>query len=151
MAEAVLGRGAAAHLDDEVEPLQLRERRLHLLARQHLLEQRQAEGAAGDGGGREHLARRRVEPVEPRLQRALDERRDDELVGVDGELEAAVLARERAALDEVAQRLLEEERVAAGALGEQVGDLLAAAPRRAALAASERAASGGSARSSISR
>ena len=48
VAEAVLGRGPAALLDDEVEPLQLRERRHDLLARQEPLQQRQAEGAADD-------------------------------------------------------------------------------------------------------
>ena len=68
----------------------------------------------------------------------------------DGELEPAVLeALERAALHEVAQRLLEEERVAAGALREDLGDLGGQGPAGRA-AASGRLASCGSARSSIS-
>src|SRR5205814_6593825 len=75
-----------------------------------------------DRRDREHLARRRVETVEPRLQGSLNERGNRELVFVDGQRPLAVLALERAALDEVADRLLEEERVAARALGEELRD-----------------------------
>ena len=70
--------------------------------------------------------------------------------GAHGELVAAVLDAERAALDEVAQRLLEEERVAAGTLGEQLGDRLGQTPV-GRVVTSVRLASSGSGRSSISR
>ena len=71
-------------------------------------------------GDRDDLARARRQAVEPRLQRALHERRHRDLAV--GELPGAVAALERAALDQVLQRLLEEERVAAGALGQQIGE-----------------------------
>ena len=73
VAEAVLGRGAAPLLDDEVEPLQLGERRAQRLGGHDLLEQRHAERAADDRGDADHLPRLRLEPVEPRLERLLDE------------------------------------------------------------------------------
>ena len=62
------------------------------------------------------------------LQRSLHESGDRELVRAHAELPAAVLALERTALHEVLERLLEEERVAAGALGEDLGDLLGHLP-----------------------
>ena len=106
--EAVLGRRPAPLLDDEVEPLQLRERGTQLLRRDEPLEQRQAEAAADDGRDRRDLAHVGREPVEPRLQRLLDRG------GHGGSV---------AALDRVPRRLLEEERVAARALGELRGDV----------------------------
>ncbi len=124
VAEAVLGIRAAAHLHDQVEPLQLGERRLELLARHELLEERKPERPSDDCCEREHLPRRRLEPVETGLQRALNERRDRELVLGHGHLPLAVLLHEGAALDEVAERLFQEERVAARPLGEVVGDRL---------------------------
>ena len=120
VAEAVLRGGPAADLHDQVEPHQLGQRRHDLLARQHALEQRQAEAAPDCARHRDHLARARRQAVEPRLQRALHERRHGDLPV--GELPHALAAAQRAALDQVLQRLLEEERVAAGALGEQIGE-----------------------------
>ena len=79
-----------------------------------------AEGAAGDGRQGERLARLPVETIEASLQR-LDRGRDGQLVDVDGELPAAVAAAEGAALDQVADRLLEEEWVPARALGQELG------------------------------
>ena len=76
MAEAVLRRRSAALLDDEVEPLQLGERRSELRLRDELLEQRHPERSADDGRDVDHLPRLRLESVEPRLERLLDERRD---------------------------------------------------------------------------
>jgi len=95
--------------DDEVESLQLRERRSKLLRRDEALEQRQAEAAAddrSDGGDVTNVGR---EPVEPRLQRLLDRRRNGRAVP---------------ALDRVARRLFEKERIAARALGELRCDVL---------------------------
>ncbi len=130
VAEAVLRGGPAAHLHDQVEPHQIRQRRHDLLARQEPLEQRQAEAAADRARDRHDLARARRQPVEPGLQRALHERRHGDLPV--GELPAAVAAPQRAALDQVLERLLEEEGVAAGALGEQVRERpRAASPRPA--------------------
>ena len=107
--EAVLRRRPAPLLDDEVEPLQLGQRGTQLLRRDEPLEQRLTEAATDDGRDRRHLAHVGCEPVEPRLERLLD------CGGHGGSV---------AALDRVPRRLLEEERVAAGALGEARGDVL---------------------------
>src|SRR6185369_17458217 len=61
VAEAKLRVGAAAHLDDEVEALEVGERRLELVARHELLEELKAECPADHGGEGEHLTRRRIE------------------------------------------------------------------------------------------
>ncbi len=74
--EAVLGRGSAPLLDDELEPLELGEGRQQPRPGEEPLEQGQAEGAPDHGGGRDQLARLGVEPVEPRLQRLLERGRD---------------------------------------------------------------------------
>ena len=107
--EAVLGRRPPPLFDDEVEPLQLRERGAQLLGRDEPFQQRQAEAAADDRRDRGDVADVGSEPVEPRLQRLLDRRRHGRAV---------------AAFDRVARRLLEEERIAAGALGELRRDLV---------------------------
>ena len=107
--EAVLRRRPAPLLDDEVEPLQLRERRTQVLGRDEPLEQRLAEAPSDDGRDRRHLAHVGREAGEPRLQRLLD--RGRHRCGV-------------AALDRVARRLLEEERIAARTLGELQGDVV---------------------------
>ena len=106
--EAVLRRRPTPLLDDEVEPLQLRERRTQQLGRDEPLEQRLAEAATDDGRDRRHLAHVGCESVESRLERLLDCGRHCGTV---------------AALDRIPCRLLEEERVAAGALGERRGDV----------------------------
>ena len=95
-----------------------------MLVGDDLLEERQPERPPDDRGDVQDLARRRVEAVEAGLERALDERRDRQLVGAHGERPAPVLAPERAALDQVPERLLEEEGVAARALGQELGDRL---------------------------
>jgi hypothetical protein len=122
VAEAIFRIGPSALLVDEVEALELGERRHQLLARNELLEQRDAEGPADDGRQRENFARRGVEPVEPRLEGPLDERRDRELVLCHGQGPVPVFSLERAALDQVSYRFLEEEWVAARALGQQLRD-----------------------------
>jgi hypothetical protein len=95
--EAVLGRRATALLDDEIVPLELDERRPETLGRDEALEQRCAEGPPDHRGGRRHLASLWGEPVETGLQGVLDR---------DGH------ERPVSPLDEIACRLLEEERVA---------------------------------------
>ena len=77
--EPVLGRRPAADLDDQVEAHQVGERGHDLLVREELLEQRQAEAAADRARHRDDLARAHGQPVEPRLQRALHERRHGDL------------------------------------------------------------------------
>jgi hypothetical protein len=142
VAEPVLRRRAAAQLDDQVEPHQLRQRRHHLLARQQPLEQRQAEAAADRTGDGHHLAGARRQAVEARLQRPLDHRRDHDLtVRAVEDPAVAVLPAQGAALDQVLQRLLQEEGVAAGALGQRLEQLrrqLALRQRRGQLAAGTR-------------
>ena len=124
MAEAVLADRPAALLDDQVESLEVGESPHELLARDDHLEELGAERASDHGRERQQLARFRVEAVEPCLERALDERRDGQLVERDAQLPAAVPPPERAALDEVLERLLEEERVTARPLCEDLGDVL---------------------------
>ena len=120
MAEAVLRRRPPADLDDQVEPHEVGQRRHDLIARKQSLEQGQAERASDHARHRDDLARARGQTVEPRLQRTLHERRHRDLAV--GQLPGAVAAEKGAALDQVLQRLLEEERVPARAFGEQVGD-----------------------------
>jgi hypothetical protein len=122
VAEPVLGRRAAPDLDDQIEALQLREGANELVVAHQALEERHAESAPDRGREAEDLARVVVEAVEPRLQRCVEEGGDGELVEPDGELPAPVLAPQRAPLDEVPNGLLEEERVAAGALGQELRD-----------------------------
>ena len=124
VAEAVLGVRPAALLDDQVEPLQVGQCLHELVAVHEPLQQRQPERPPDDRGDREDVARLAVEAVEARLQRPLDDRGDGQLVLGDRELPPAVSALEHAPLDEVAEGLLEEERVAARALREQLGDRL---------------------------
>jgi hypothetical protein len=102
VAEAVLRSRPPAGLEDEVEPLEIGEGVQELLVRHDALEQGKAERPADDGGDAEDLAGVGAEPVEPRLERSLDERRDRELVGGNRELPAAVHAPQGAALDEIA-------------------------------------------------
>ena len=118
--EAVLRRRSPADLDDQVEPHQVRERRHHLVVRQQALEQGQPEAAPDGARHRDDLARAHRQAVEPRLQGALDERRHGDLAV--GELPHALAAAQSTALDQILQRLLEEEGVAARALGQQVGE-----------------------------
>ena len=120
VAEAILRRGTPADLDDQVEPHQVRERRHDLVVRQQALEQRQPEAAADRARDGDDLARARRQAVEPRLQCALHERRHGDLTV--GELPHAVAAAQRAALDQILERFLEEERVPARALGQQIGE-----------------------------
>jgi hypothetical protein len=120
--EPVLGIGPAALLVDEVEPLELGQGRDQLVARDEALEKGDAEGAPDHRGDGQHLARRRIEPVEPGLERALDESRDRQLVLVHRERPLAVVALQGPALDEVADRLLEEEGITPRALGEELCD-----------------------------
>jgi hypothetical protein len=109
VSEAVLRRRASPLFDDEVEPLELRERGAQPLGRDQPFQQRQAEAAADDGRDRGDVANVRREPVEPRLKRLLDGSRHSRAV---------------AALDRVARRLLEEERIAARALGQLRRDVV---------------------------
>ena len=148
--EAVLGRGSAPLLDHELEPLELGERRPEPRPREEPLEQREAEGAPDHGGGREQLARVGVEPVEPRLQCLLDGGRDR---GLADEHEAAVLPLQRAALAQVSNRLPDEVRVAARALGEQLRELVRQLALRPPLprARARRASASGSSSSSRNR
>ena len=120
--EPVLGVGAPPLLDDQLQPLELRKRAGQRLGIDHPLEERHAEAAADHGGDRDRLAGGGVEPVEAGLQDALDERGHLELVGRDRQLPAAVGAPDHAALDQIAQRLGHEKRVAARPLGDQIGD-----------------------------
>ena len=122
VAEAVLRGRAPPLLDDELEALKLRQGRNEARARCYALEQRQAEVAADHGRDVEDLPRIGFETVEAGLQGLLDELGDDDPVPAGGELVPAVLAAQRAPLHEVAQRLLEEERVAAGAVRELIRD-----------------------------
>ena len=106
VAEAVLGRRAPPFLDDEVESLQLGERRPEPVRRDEPLEERQAEAAADDRRDRRHVAHVRCEAVEACLQRLLNRRRNGAAVS---------------SLDRVAGRLLDEERVPSRALRELRG------------------------------
>ena len=92
VAEAVFRGGAPALLVDQVETLEFGQRGRELLARDEPLEQLHAECSPDDRRDREHLARRRVETVEPRLQGSLNERGNRELVFVDGQRPLAVIA-----------------------------------------------------------
>ena len=125
MAEAVLGIGAAPNLDDEIEALELGERRLELLARHEPLEEREPERPPDHGGDVESTSR---VVGSRRSSRACSAPWTSAGIAssssVDGQLPACRCLHERAALDEVAERLLEEERVAAGRAGEEVGDRL---------------------------
>src|SRR5688572_20426418 len=94
------------------------------------LQERLAERPADDRGVVQDLARRRVEAVEPCLESSLDEGRDGELGLVDGEVPASVLATQDSPLDEVPESLLEEERVAARTLREELLDGLGQLPLR---------------------
>ena len=120
--EAVLGIGPPPLLEDQLEPLQLRERAGERLGIDHPLEERHAEAAADHRGDRDRLAGGVIEPVEAGLEDALHERRHLELVGRDRQLPAAVDTPDHAPLDQIAQRLGHEKRVAAGPLGDQIGD-----------------------------
>jgi hypothetical protein len=120
--EAVLRVRPPPLLHDEVETLELREGVHELIRRDEPLEEREAERPADDGREGESLACPRVEAVEAGLESALDERGDGELVLFDAQLPAAVLSSKSPPLDEVAERLLEEEGVAARPLSEEVGD-----------------------------
>jgi hypothetical protein len=122
MPETVFRRRPPPLLDDELEPLELRQRLPQLLLRCHSFQQRQPESAADHRGNADDLLRGRAQPVEPGLQRLLDEHRNPELGDADCQLVAPVLASKGTALDEVAQRLLEEERVAAGPVEKEVRD-----------------------------
>ena len=92
--------------------------------RQDFLEEGEAEGPASDGRDAQRLAGGGVEAVEPSLKRALDERGNCELVLAHAQHETAVLAPERPTLEQVAQSLFQEERVAAGPVCEQARDRL---------------------------
>ena len=149
VAEAVLRRRSPADLDDEVEPHQVGERGNELIVRQQALEQRQPEASPDRARDRDDLARARRQPVEPRLQRALHERRHRDLTV--RELPHAVAPAQRSALDQVLQRLLEEERVPARALGQQVRERPGQRALRQRLAPARGSRPVGRGRSSISR
>ena len=122
VAEPVLRRGSPSLLDDEIESLQLGQGRDGLVARHDPFQKGEPERSAYDCRVAQHLPCQRVESVEPRLQGSLDDRRDDEVVWAHCENELATLVAECPALDQVAQRFLEEERIPAGANCEQLGD-----------------------------
>ncbi len=119
--EAVLGPRPGALLDDELKPLQLRERRRQPCLRQQALQQRQPERAPDHRGGRDHCPRLRVEPVEARLERLLQRRRNRDLAH---EHQAAVLLDQGASLAQVPDCLADEVRIAPGALAERPGELV---------------------------
>ena len=74
---------APARLDDQIEPLELGERRYQPVVGDDLLEQLQREHPADHRGDADHLPGVVVEPVEPRLERPLDERRHGQAIGID--------------------------------------------------------------------
>jgi hypothetical protein len=118
VAEAVLEGRAATLLDDELETLKLGERWKELLFRGEALEERERKAPTGDGRERDNLTRLGGEAVEAGLQRLLDERRYHRISPL-REAEGSVLALERAALEEVAHDLLDEQWIATRAVGEQ--------------------------------
>ena len=111
--EAVLDGIASMLLDDQLEPLQLGQRREEQRAWQQALEQRDAEGPADHRRGGDEFAGRVVEPVESRLKRPPECGRDG---GLPGQHDVAVVPRECTALAEIADRLADEVGVATGAL-----------------------------------
>ena len=88
----------------------------------------------GDGAPPEHLADHgrtledraleRLEPVEPRGEHGLDGLGNADRLDVGQRLQASLALHERAFLDEHAQHLLEEERIAAGCAADGVGGVL---------------------------
>ena len=74
--EPVLGDGATSLLDDQIEPLQVGEDGAEPDVGSESLEERHRERATDDGGDADEVAGVGCEPVEPRLQRLLDGRRE---------------------------------------------------------------------------
>ncbi len=109
VAEAVFRSWAAPLLHDEIEPLELGQGRPQPLRGDEPLEQRRSESPPDDGGNRRDLADVRRQTAEPGLERFLDRDRHGGAV---------------APLDRIPRRLLEEERVAPGALGELRSEVL---------------------------
>ena len=124
VAEPVLRVRPAPLLDDQLEPLEIGERRGEPARVDEPLEQRDREPAADDRRHGGHLAGAGLEPVEARLENALHEQRHLERVRVDGQLPPGVAVPHRAPLDDVAQRLGGEQRVPARALADERGDRL---------------------------
>jgi hypothetical protein len=120
VAKPIFGCGAAALLGHQLEPLELGEGRQQPRPRQETLQQRQAERVPNHRGGRDHLARLGIEPVEPSLQGSLDGGWHGQVTDED---EATVLAPERAPLEQVTHSLADEERIAPCAFGEQQREL----------------------------
>ena len=122
MPEPVLGGGAAAGLGDEVSSLQLGQRSGEGGATQQVLEEGTRELATDHGGGGDHSPGVGGEPVEPGLDRLLDRPRDGGAVERPDQAVAVPVPVQPASLDQVVERLLEEERVPAGPPGQQVVD-----------------------------
>jgi hypothetical protein len=84
------------------------------------LEERHPEGAPDHGRDTEDISCGGIEPVEPCLQRLLDRCGNRKLLNTDRELEVTVRSPQGAALEQVAERLLEEEGIAAGPLAKEL-------------------------------
>ena len=82
------------------------------------------EHLADHGGTLQDRALERLEPVEPRGEHGLDGLGNADRLDVRQRLQPSVALHERAFLDEHAQHLLEEERVAAGCAADGVGGVL---------------------------
>src|SRR4051794_13977950 len=109
--EAELRLRPTAAFSEEVEPLELHERVPRASVADHRVEQRETELPPEHGSGRERVVRRRVEAVDAREDHLLDRRRDLHLDRV-VEAPALLAVHERAGVDEGADELLQEERVA---------------------------------------
>ena len=83
------------------------------------LEDRQREGRADDRGALEDPLVSGIEPIDARGQHGVHARRDPGFRQRSRELVGARRAREHAELDETAHALLEEERIASGALAQE--------------------------------
>ena len=120
VAEPVLRRGPAPLLGDQVEPLELEHRGVGLLGADQLLQKLHPKRATDGGAQRGHLAGRRGEASQPRLKGGLNGDRHRHVVPLDAQLEAVLAHCEHVALDQIADGFLDEERVAARPLGDQL-------------------------------
>src|SRR5215210_1513410 len=116
--EAIFRLRPAPLLHDQVAPLELGQSRTQRFGGSQAPEELQAEGAPDDRGDVHELAGARLKPVQPRLERLLDRRRDGDSA-IARDLETTVYPPQGTALDQVAKRLLDEERIAACTFGEQ--------------------------------
>ena len=116
MLEPELGLGPPPALADQVEPLELEQRALHVaLAARDRLEQRQAELPPQHGRRHQRVVRVGLQAVDPGEDDLLDGRRDLDLDRV-VEPPPLALAHERPRVHERPHELLEEERVPLGRL-----------------------------------